>query len=160
MAADKDSQLDRLNAQLRDNSSPPERDLWPGINAAITKEEKIIRQKKRGGLPGFWRPQLLWVAAAMAAFAMVLVSLDFQTNEKDVLRESVIQKMNTQVAFVQSENTLLGAIKKLEKAAQENPGDQNLSRLIRMVTSRQGDLLRHKWAENNRVQGMLNGGVS
>ncbi len=105
MAPDKDPQLERLNSQLRDHGSPPERDLWQGIDAAITAEEKRLlgQSAKRSG--NFWRPRVLWVAAAMAAFALVLIPLDFQPNENDQVAATNQPKIKTEMALGSSGNT-------------------------------------------------------
>ncbi len=160
MENEKDPQLDRLNSQLQQRGVTPERDLWPGINGAISAEEKRLFEQTKEKSGGYWRPQVLWVAAAMAAFALILIPLGIQTNDPGGLAEINQEQIGEEVALGHSENALFGALKDLEIAARENPGDQNLSRLIRMVSSRQGDYLRYKWDENSRVQEMLNGGMS
>ncbi len=160
MENEKDPQLERLNAQLQQKGITPERDLWPGINGAISAEEKRLFEQPKKKSEGFWRPQMLWVAAAMAAFALILIPLGLQTNDPGQMAKINQEQMGEELALDNSESALFGALKDLEIAVRENPGDQNLSRLIRMVSSRQGDYLRYKWDENSRVQEMLNGGVS
>ncbi len=159
MATDKTPQLERLNTQLRDIGRPPERDLWQGIEEAITKEEKRLLQRPGKPLSSFWRSRVLWAAAAMVAFAIVLIPTAFQSVGSFRVSPIEEQVKAKGLALKESESTLSSALKSLEAAVRENPGDQNLSRLVHMLHSRKGELLRHKWSENNRVQGYLNGGV-
>jgi cytochrome c-type biogenesis protein CcmH/NrfG len=160
MAPDKDSQLERMNGQLRDRGCPPENDLWPGIEEAITAEENRLLNKPKKQRAGFWSPQVLLAAAAVVTFAIILVPLNFEPNVDKQMVGVEQQETNNALAFGQSESTLAEAMLNLEKAVLENPDDPNLLRLVRMVNSRQGELLRCKWAENTRVQDLLDGGVS
>lgn len=159
MAHEKDPQLERLNAQLRDRGCPPGHDLWTGIDAAITVEEKRLFKGTKDEKVSFLRPRILWLAAAVATFALILVPLNFQPNGHDQVAENRQQEFKDKIALVQSEKTLQVAMNNLEMAVLENPDDPNLLRLVRMVNSRQGELLRYKYAENTRVQDLLNGEV-
>jgi len=160
MEKDKDPQLERLNGQLHDRGRPPERDLWPGIENTIIAEEKRLHTRPPGRSTGFWRPQVFLVAAAVIAFAIILVPFSINPGGESQMVKYGQQELDGTLALGQSESALAEALTSLEKAVLENPDDPNLLRLVRMVNSRQGELLRCKWTENTRVQDLLDGGVS
>ena len=67
----RDRQLERLAGQLRDTGTAPDRDLWPGIEAAIDLEE----QGSGRGAPRLKKGNRLLRFAAMAAALTLMLGV-------------------------------------------------------------------------------------
>ena len=125
----RDSQLERLAGQLRDQGVAPERDLWPDINAAIDRETRR---------PGLNRWRLGAVAAALLLMLTAgWLGLDAITHEggpADLAGDS--EDGPSGLAVIDR------ALAELNLAMAEDPGNGNLSQLVLMVHQTRGHLLR------------------
>ena len=150
MERERDSQLDRLAGTLRDEGIAPERDLWPGIDAAITRREQAGRS--RHGLP-WWG----WAAAA-AATVVVALALGLATNRADTGGPGPDRDAAPVAAMASDGPIVTGgmesidrALEELESALADDPDNLSLSRLVLMVHKSRGELLRKTLTAGLRV---------
>lgn len=139
MDHERDPRLDRLATRLREDGVPPSRDLWPGIDAAITRREQAGRRRSR----------TVWWRAAAAAAAVLVLALgvrDFQ----HMAARGPVGGDSVQVAEsapqAHEEGDGMGAVAKalieLNAALAADPENHSLSRLVLMVHRTRGELLR------------------
>lgn len=141
-----DRHLSRLARGMRDEGLPPDRDLLPGINAAIDREEGRRRvQPVRSAVP--W-PRLVAVAAALT---VVLVGAWSGVHRDEIGLGPVgvpeYAALDTDPsATSESDGGGLGvidqALDELNAALNADPENRNLSSLVLMVHRKRGDLLR------------------
>jgi hypothetical protein len=142
MERERDRQMERLAAQLRDDGVRPERDLWPDIDAGIARREAAGR--RRPTMP-WWR-----LAAAAAAVAVLLLGSRILLtgyggsppapgagDDKTVLIADA-----TETGPESGMETVNRALDELESALAADPENRSLSRLVLMVHRTRGDLLR------------------
>jgi len=133
MERERDRQMDRLTARLRDEGASPQRDLWPGIDAEITRRERAGRRRR-----SWWRP-----AVAVAAVLLVVVT------GRSMLFTGPVgdgdPKIIAELASAPQESgmeTVDKALDELEQALAADPENHSLSRLVLMVHRKRGELLR------------------
>jgi AcrR family transcriptional regulator len=141
MERDKDRQLERLAAQLRDEGVQPQRDLWPEIDTEIARRETAGRR----------RPTLPWwrlAAAAAAVAALVLGSrLLLPGSGAPPAGPTARDQATAQVAAAAEPGpesgleTVNRALDELEAALAADPENLSLSRLVLMVHRARGELL-------------------
>lgn len=136
MKRDRDPQLERLEAQLRERGVPPGRDLWPDIDAGI-------RQREQAGI----RParSTWWRAAAAAVALLVLVAGArqlLQTAPNDLEQVPVVATADDNPAPAGGMAAIERALGELGQALAADPDNPNLSRLVLMVHRTRGELLR------------------
>lgn len=147
MERERDSQLDRLAAKLRDEGVPPGRDLWPEIDAAITRREQAGAGRKS---PSWWRP-------AVAAAAVLVLAVGLGTLLPDrgprgpVPGGTDLAQMTTMPAETGGMATLDRALEQLEEALAADPDNLSLSRLVLMVHKTRSELLRRNLTSGLRV---------
>lgn len=128
-----DRQIERLTRELRDKGVPPERDLWPEIEARL--EDPHHRTCPEGDR---W-----WRVAAVAAALIVLVASGYLTGGTDPAVETaanpLIEGPGDPIALLQDMNQTIG---ELEAAQDLNPENLNLSRLTALAHRGRADLLR------------------
>lgn len=150
MERERDSQLDRLAGTLRDEGIAPERDLWPGIDAAITRREQAGRARR--GLP-WWG----WAAAAAATVVLAL-GLGLATNRSGGGEPSPDRAPTPVAAMVSEAPVVTGGMESLDQALEQlqaalaaDPENLSLSRLVLMVHKSRGELLRKTLTAGLRV---------
>jgi len=143
MERDRDRQLDRLAGQLREDGTPPERDLWPEIDAEISRREASGRRRQRA-VP-WWR----LAAVAAAVIALVFGSRVLLNGDGGPQPEQLAQTDVTAPAGQTAPGGLAGgmetvdrALDELEAALAADPENRSLSRLVLMVHRTRGELLR------------------
>ena len=139
MERERDSRLDRLAGSLRDEGIAPERDLWPAIDAAITRREQAGRARR--GLP-WWG----WAAAAAATIALAL-GLGLATDRRGPggsagERAPVAAVVEETPIVTDGMESIDQALAQLETALAADPENLSLSRLVLMVHKSRGELLR------------------
>lgn len=170
------SELDRLHELLAATRSlprsvEPDRDLWPGIEAAIAS--------RRVARDGFGRPLVrrLWLAAAAAAVLAAAVTLAYRAGlersgprlaegppvstvteaaydgvssdlrrARDQLRDSLDQRRQelspeTWAVVMDNMTVIDDAIARIETALEDNPNNDWLNRQLALAYLRQIDLL-------------------
>lgn len=134
MKPDRKPPLERLTAQMRDQGSLPERDLWPGISAAIDEVEKATTIPA----PMPRRRRALWSLVAVAAtlFLLVAAGWEYQRDFGPVAERDTSEGPGNELAVLSQ------ALDELNQALAGNPADSGLTRLIQMVEQSRGDLLR------------------
>jgi hypothetical protein len=143
MERERDRQLDRLAGQLREDGMPPERDLWPDIDAEISRREASGRRRQRA-VP-WWR----LAAAAAAVIALGFGSRALLNVGEGTQPEQLAQAELTAPAAETAPGGLAGgmqtvdhALDELEAALAADPENRSLSRLVLMVHRTRGELLR------------------
>lgn len=125
----RDSQLERLAGQMRDQGVAPERDLWPDINAAIDRDTRR---------PGLNR----WRLGAVAAALLLMLTAGW------LGLDTITRGVGPTDLAGDSEGGLSGlavidrALDELNLAMAEDPGNGNLSQLVLMVHKTRGHLMR------------------
>jgi len=148
MERERDSQLDRLAAQLRDEGIPPERDLWPEIDAAISRRERLGSARR---MPSWWR-----LAAAVAALVIIAVGVGTRVPDRggppgasvpgyDLAEETTLPTVQAGMT------TIDRALVQLEKSLAADPDNLSLSRLVLMVHKTRSELLRKSLTSGLRV---------
>ena len=137
--------LSRLARGMRDSGAPPDRDLWPEIDATIDREEG--RRSVRPGDPGIPWPRLIAVAAALtvvlaAGWAGVRTDLVGQGNDFGVGPVAQLTANDTNEDKGGGLDVIDNALDELNAALSSNPEDRNLTRLVLMIHQKRGDLLR------------------
>ncbi len=138
MERERDSQLDRLAAQLREEGIPPERDLWPDIDAAISRREGRGFARRT---PPWWR-----LVAAVAALVIIAVGIGTRVPDRggpseaslpvyDLAQET--SQPTVQVGMAAIDRALV----QLEKSLAADPDNLSLSRLVLMVHKTRSELL-------------------
>lgn len=126
-----EQQLQRLAAHIRDTGLPPGRDLWPQIDAAIDRQESSGRAPGRGRSLGGWRG-----AAALAACLAVALGVGWSVLPRlRTVAEPSPDGVPSSLAVVD------GAISELGAALRDDPGNANLSRLMRTMQRSRGQLV-------------------
>ncbi len=150
MERERDSRLDRLAGTLRDEGIAPERDLWPAIDAAITRREQAGRARR--GLP-WWG----WAAAAAATLVLAL-GLGLATNRsgrgepgRDRAPLPVATSIDEAPVAASGMQSIDQALTQLEAALAADPENLSLSRLVLMVHKSRGELLRKTLTAGLRV---------
>ncbi|MBE0565233.1 MAG: hypothetical protein IH621_04685 [Krumholzibacteria bacterium] len=147
MERERDSRLDRLAAKLRDEGVAPERDLWPEIDAAITRRERA----------GLGRKSLPWWRMAGAAAAVLILAVGIGTMlpgggpEGPAPAGPEVVRMTTEPAETGGMATLDRALEQLEEALAADPDNLSLSRLVLMVHKTRSELLRRNLTTGLRV---------
>lgn len=148
MERERDSQLDRLAAQLRDEGIPPERDLWPEIDAAISRREGLGTARRT---PPWWR-----LAAAVAALVIIAVGVGTRVPDPGgppgapVPGYDLAQETSLPTVQVGME-TIDRALVQLETSLAADPDNLSLSRLVLMVHRTRSELLRKSLTSGLRV---------
>ena len=148
MERERDSQLDRLAGSLREEGIAPERDLWPGIDAAITRREQAGRARR--GVP-WWG----WAAAAAATVILALgLASDRSGPDKaglDRAPVAVAAGAGETIVLTGGMESIDQALAQLEAALAADPENLSLSRLVLMVHKSRGELLRKSLTAGLRV---------
>jgi hypothetical protein len=137
--------LSRLARGMRDSGVPPDRDLWPEIDATIDREEG--RRSVRAGDQGIPWPRLIAVAAALtvvlaAGWAGVRTDLVGSGNDFGVGPVAQLTANDTHEDEGSGLDVIDNALDELNAALSSNPEDQNLTRLVLMIHQKRGNLLR------------------
>ena len=135
----RERQLERLAGQLRDTGTAPERDLWPGIEAAIDLEEQGSRhgvQRLKSG------NRLLRFAAMAAALTLMLGAgwVGIRTITGDAALPDIAGL--SEEARPGGLAVINQALDELNLALADDPENRNLSHLVLMVHKTRGNLLR------------------
>jgi len=135
----------RLARGMRDSGVPPDRDLWPQIDATIDREEgrRSVRHEDKA-IP--W-PRLIAVAAALtvvlaAGWAGVRNDLVGPGNGLGVGTVAQLATNETDEDGGSGLDVIDNALDELNAALSSNPEDRNLSRLVLMIHQNLGVLLR------------------
>lgn len=135
-----DDQIDRLAGQLRDEGVAPQRDLWQGIDQAISATE----QRQIGPRPvrrWDW-PQI----AAIAAVLVVLVSAGWVSLQRggpmDLLAEAPGQVAEMVAADQSGLDVINQALFELNQALAKDPDNRSLANLALMLHQSRGKALR------------------
>lgn len=134
--------MSRLARGMRDSGVPPDRDLWPEIDATIDREERRLSVRPRD--PGIPWPRLMAVAAALA----VLLAAGWAGVRNDLVVPGLDEKVGPVAQLTAHEDKGSGmdvidnALDELNAALSSNPEDRNLSRLVLMIHQKRGNLLR------------------
>ena len=133
----RDKQLERLAGQMRDTGIAPDRDLWPGIQAAIDQADMApVSGVSRPG-KGSWLRFTAMAAALTLMLAAGWVGVSTITSEvslPDLAVES--ETSNSGLAVIDQ------ALDELVLALADDPENRNLSHLVLMVHKTRGTLLR------------------
>jgi hypothetical protein len=137
--------LSRLARGVRDSGVPPDRDLWPEIEAAIDREEG--RRSVHGNDLGIPWPRLIAVAAALtvvlaAGWAGVRNDLVGPNTSPGLGPVSQLATNDTDEDGGSGLDVIDNALDELNAALSSNPEDRNLTRLVLMIHQKRGDLLR------------------
>jgi hypothetical protein len=135
MKRDLDRDLAGLALQLRDEGVAPARDLWPGIEAAILRQQTVRPLARRR------RPAALWPMAAAAAVIAALLSLETVPRRPEPRAEAA----NTGI------ETLDAALAQLQAALDRDPGNMSVTRLLLMVHRTRGELLQRTPTSGQRA---------
>jgi hypothetical protein len=133
----RDRQLQRLAGQLRDTGTPPNRDLWPDINAAIDSQEKKFGQRPSRRRGGNWLRMTAVAAALAVMMAAGWVGIQSLTGDREspgVAGEP--EAPASGLAVIDK------ALDELKLALADDPENKNLSHLVLMVHKTRGNLLR------------------
>ncbi len=135
-----DRQIQRLAGELRDRGTAPERDLWTGIDRAITAaEQHQIRPHARWSWPRM---------AASAAAVLVLVFAGWTSVQQQISTEaqSPLALLESPVAAESDETNGLAAIdlalEELNLALSDDPENRSLGNLAQMLHQSRGRMLR------------------
>jgi hypothetical protein len=140
MERERDSQLDRLAAKLRDQGIPPERDLWPEIDAAIARRERAGLGRRN---PPWWR-------LAVAAAAVLMLAIGYRElagplpgggPERMAPTTETVAQAAERPAQAGGLATLDQALQQLQEALDADPHNLSLSRLVLMVHQARSELL-------------------
>lgn len=137
----RDKQLERLAGQMRDTGVAPDRDLWPGIQAAINRKDQESGPGKRRRQSGNW----LRMAAVAAALTVMLAAgwFGIHTIGGDPIAglQDTAQRLG---GFHRSSglSTIDQALDELTLALADDPENRNLTQLVLMVHKTRGNLLR------------------
>ena len=134
MKPDRNPPLERLTAQMRSQGTLPERDLWPGISAAIDEVESATPVSV--STPR--RRRVLWPLVAVAAtlFLLVAAGWEYQRDFGLVADVEPPRGPDNELAVMDQ------ALDELNQALAGQPADLGLTRLIQMVEQSRGDLVR------------------
>ncbi|HPF69453.1 MAG TPA: hypothetical protein PLQ13_02185 [Candidatus Krumholzibacteria bacterium] len=124
---DRDPVLEPLARRLRDEGVPPERDLWPAIDAAISRREGLGRR----------RPLRTWWSAAAAAALLVGLLVTLPRPEGPAAPEPGLVASAARPGL----DTVDQALGDLEAALAADPDNLSLARLVLMVHRTRGALL-------------------
>jgi hypothetical protein len=133
----RDRQLQRLAGQLRDTGVAPERDLWPGINAALDSQDQPsgLGKTRRTG------PSGLRISAAAAALALMLAA--GWGGVRTITTDAGLPDVAGQAAESPSGLAVIDqALDELTLALADDPENRNLSHLVLVVHKTRGNLLR------------------
>ena len=134
-----DRQIDRLTSSLREEGTAPERDLWPGIDEAISRTEQNSIHRRRSTGIGTWR------IAALAATVALAIGLGYvgTTGDKspEAYRAGTDSEMdlayNVAAPADPAAPSVLQRLDRnlndLNEALNMDPENRNLSRLVLLV---------------------------
>ncbi len=134
----RDSQLSRLAGQMRDTGTAPNRDLWPGINAAIDREEPRSTRRKH----------VTWLRPVAVAAALTLMLAAGWVGISSITRDVITGDVGSPDIAGESAAPARGlavidkALDELALALADDPENRNLSHLVLMVHKTRGNLLR------------------
>jgi hypothetical protein len=132
-----DRQLQRLAGQLRDAGTPPNRDLWPDITAAIDLQEKELDPRSSR------HPNTGWVRLAAVAAALVLMLAAGWVGIQSLTGDGKVPAVTgDQEKPASGLEVIDKALDELTLALAEDPENKNLSHLVLMVHKTRGHLLR------------------
>lgn len=150
-AAEQDRQIRRLAEQVRAQGTKPSRDLWPGIDQAISAaEERQLRPVARIGRVERWRP----VAAAAAVAVLILGTAWWSTQRvpttgppapMDNLTANLAEEPGRGPAGPTSADQLAvidGALDEVTAALAADPENKSLTDLALMLHQSRGRALR------------------
>lgn len=144
MERDLDRQIDRLAERLRREGQAPERDLWPGIAAAIDRCERQGRRRRR---PEFWQ------LASVAASLLLLVGMGLLGGvgrPVDATPRAGLEPTAASTAPAAGPEGLQAVDRAwgdLRAALELAPNSTNLSRLVLLVHRSRGQLIRQHAAD-------------
>lgn len=122
-----DRRITEAAGRLRDQGLSPDRDLWPGIDAALDRLERP-RGRRGPRLPEAWR---LTSLAACLALVLGLGSVGRQAPQ--------VQDGYSDL------RRLDDTLQELNEALQQDPDNQGLARLVLLVHKSRADVLRGGW---------------
>jgi len=135
-----DRNPDDLARRMCEEGIPPDRDLLPGINAAIDREE--ARRSVRPGDRAVPWPRLLAVAASLTV-VLVAAWSGVHRDEGDLGPDGAPQvAVLAEPAGDGGMDVIDRALDELNEALTLDPDNRNLSRLVLMVYQKRGALLR------------------
>ena len=134
----RDKQLERLAGQMRDTGITPDRDLWPGIEAAIDREEQGTGHRASHRKSGKW----LRFAAMAAVLTLMLGAGWFGIHS--ITGDAFLPDIADQSREAPPSGLAVinQALDELTLALADDPENRNLSHLVLMVHKTRGNLLR------------------
>ena len=143
MRDDVNRQLNGLSEELRETGQAPQRDLWPGIAAAIDQVEQDQAPRRARSGPGAWQ------MAALAASVVLLVGMGYLglTNPDQAL---VVQTDQTGPTLARAESPASGlaalddTLRQLNDAMRTDPENHKLARLATLVHKSRANVMRRQ----------------
>ncbi len=135
-----DKQIENLARELRYEGSLPERDLWPGIEAALDRESGAEPKRKSEKSVGLFRASTSWRIAAVAATLVLILGSGYFRSEPG------LNPGSTELAVTDSsESSLLQSLNQtiadLSAAQAQDPQNLKLTRLSLLAHKSRTQLL-------------------
>lgn len=134
-----DRQIDRLTSTMREEGTDPGRDLWPGIDEAISRTEQNSIHRGRSPGIGSWR------IAALAATVALAIGLGYVGTTGDKSLEAYRAETGSEMdlaynASAAADRAAPSVLQRLDRnlndlneALNMDPENRNLSRLVLLV---------------------------
>jgi hypothetical protein len=145
-----DRQISGLADRMRTEGVPPGRDLWPGIDRAITAAERQhFAIPRPAGARDRFRPLAVAATLAVLLISGGVMVRQYDTGTGPAPAPVRLVERDRGVAAADGLEVIDRALAELSSALDRDPENRNLSHLALMMHKKRGNLLRRDIASRN-----------